>query len=339
MPSKLAEGRAKYGLKEYLLRDATQRINKLFFKSTRKTLLDAFRRIGVRDGITVCVHASLSSLGYVEGGANAVIDALLEALGNDGCLVMPAFSMAGSMQDYLRRNETFDVRNTPSSVGAIAEAFRKRAGVHRSLHPTNSVLAAGRGAEELLRGHEDSLTPYGFETPYGRLAEREDAFILMLNTHVHSLLHHVQERVDFPNLFLDGEVDARCIDYHGQTKVVRTRVMRPRTPYYVAIPAPAGAEPDWALLHDFALLFPARRDREAASLGYRFAGYSPILERRQQLLRDGTLTAVPVGRGEVGLLNAKRFVRAVQPEFEESLRRFRAYYDVDYINARKLRFG
>jgi hypothetical protein len=252
---------------------------------------------------------------------------------------MPAFSMAGSMQDYLSRGDTFDVRTTPSNVGAIAETFRKHEGVLRSLHPTNSLVAYGKGAAELLRGHESSPTPYGAATPYGRMAEQDGAYILMINTHIHSLLHHVQERVGFPNLFLDGEAEARCVGYDGQVRTVRTRVMRPKIPYYVAIPPASGDAPDWALLHDFSLLFPSQRDRVAEQLGYRFSGYPAIPRRRQQLLDSGILRAVRVGRGEIGLLDARRYVRAIQPEFEQSIARYRSYYDVDYIKSRNLKFG
>jgi aminoglycoside 3-N-acetyltransferase len=339
MLSKLAAGRAKYGLKKFLRREANTQINKLLFKSTRKTLANAFRQVGVRGDVTVCVHASLSGLGYIEGGASTVVDALLDAIGNDGCLVMPAFSMEGSMEEYLHRGETFEVRTTPSRVGAIAEAFRKRDGVLRSLHPTNSLVALGRGAAELLKDHDASTTPYGMATPYGRMAEQENAYILMINTHVHSLLHHIQERVDFPNLFLDGDVEAHYTGYDGQTKVMRTRVMRPRTPYYVAVPAPSGAAPDWALLHDFSLVYPKQRDKTVAELGYRFDAYPELQQRRQRFLDDGTLTSRRLGRGEIGLLNAARFVRAIQPRFEDSIGKYRSYYDVDYIKSKNLPFG
>jgi aminoglycoside 3-N-acetyltransferase len=341
MFNSLARGRQKYGLKKYLIREANNTINKLLFKSTRKTLVDAFRAVGVRGQITLCVHASLSRLGYIEGGAATVVDALIEAIGDDGCLAMPAFSMDGTMKHYLDRGETFDVRNTPSHVGAIAEVFRRRDGVLRSVHPSHSLTALGSGAASLLRDHDQSLTPYGYATPYGRMVEDENAYILMINTHIHSLLHHVQERVDFPNLFLDEETEAQCIDYDGQLKTVRTKIMRPRVPYYVAIPPATGPEPDWALLHDFSLMFPTRRDKIVAELGYRFDNHEKLNQRRRQFEQDGILTARKLGRGEIGLLNVARFVRAIQPEFEESIAKYRAYYEMGYIEDKsaKLAFG
>lgn len=339
MRSRLRVGRRKYGLKSFLLREANNGLNRLVFKSGHRALVEAFRSVGICRGMRVCVHASLSQLGYVEGGAHAVVDALLESVGPDGCLVMPAFSMSGTMKQHLERKQVFDVRATPSSVGAVAEAFRTRNGVIRSLHPTNSVIATGPGAEELLRGHEDSPTPYGHATPYGRLTEDENAYILMINTHVQSLLHHIQERVAFPNLFLDEMASSECVDAEGKSRIVQTRVMRPKVPYYVAIPAKRGPAPEWAMLHDFALIFPTSRQHTVAKLGYRFDGHRTLLARRQQLIDLGILRSRKLGRGEIGLLSAARFVRFIQPEFEQSIGKYRQYYDIDYIQSVMPTFG
>ena len=338
MLEKLKRGRRKYGLSRYLSREMNHAIDKWLSRSSKQSLVKLFELLGVR-GKTVCVHASLSRLGYIEGGADTVIDALIESVGPDGCIVMPAFSLRSTMKQYIDQGEVFDVHNTPSNVGTIAEVFRCREGVLRSLHPTNSLTALGVGAAELLRGHEDSLTPYGFATPYGKLAERDDACILMLNTHVHSLLHHIQERVDFPNLFLAEQAEVRFIDANGSKRTMTTKIMRPRLPYFVAIPSVAGEEPDWAILHDFALMFPSHRETVVRQLGYRFDGFKSLYSRRRRLIKDGILTTQSVGRGEIGLLKAAQFVRAVQPDFEESIERFRRYYSLEYLTERKLTYG
>ena len=102
--------------------------------------------LGVRPGGALLVHASLRALGPLPpGGAEDVIRGLLEALGPDGTLLMPALSYASVSP----RSPVFDVLVTPSCVGALPEFFRTRPGTLRSVHPTHSVCALGRLAAEL----------------------------------------------------------------------------------------------------------------------------------------------------------------------------------------------
>lgn len=59
---------------------------------TRSTLAEQLGHLGVTPGETLLVHSSLSSLGWVNGGAVAVVQGLLDALGPDGTLVVPTQS-------------------------------------------------------------------------------------------------------------------------------------------------------------------------------------------------------------------------------------------------------
>ena len=52
----------------------------------------ALKDLGVRKGQAIMVHTSLSSLGYVCGGAQSVIEALLESVGDEGTIMMPTQS-------------------------------------------------------------------------------------------------------------------------------------------------------------------------------------------------------------------------------------------------------
>ncbi len=115
--------------------------------ATVRSLEADFRALGVRPGMTLLVHSSLSSLGWVCGGAMAVILALESVLAAEGTLVMPTHSYAWSdpagwrnpavPKDWaeLCRNEmpAFDPAWTPTSeMGAIPETFRSQPGVVRS---------------------------------------------------------------------------------------------------------------------------------------------------------------------------------------------------------------
>lgn len=317
-------------------RKASRTLNRTFYRIDREMLTKGFRRIGLERGMSVCVHAALSRLGHIDGGPDAVIDAIMEIVGADGAVLMPSYPTGGSTARYLDSGGEFDVRNSPSKVGLVSEIFRKREGVDRSLHPTNPVAGWGAGAKAFLLDHGKSPTPYGPETPYGRLAAAENGYILMMETHVHSFLHHLQEMVDFPNLYLPGEREVSLIDWDGARRTMRTAVMRTRIPYFVAIPAVSGDEPDWAVLHDFALLFPRNQRRIVRRLGYRFDGYKRLYERQAELEREGIFRTTRLGKGEIGLLQAGRFAERIKPEFSELIERFRRFYDPEEIAARKL---
>jgi aminoglycoside 3-N-acetyltransferase len=135
---------------------------------TIETLKKDFFNIGLRDGMTVLVHSSLSSIGWVCGGAVAVILSLESVLGSNGTLVMPAHS--GDLSDpknwenppvpenwWQIIKETmppYDPYMAPTrGVGIIPEVFRKQKGVLRSSHPQVSFIAKGKNAEFITTGH------------------------------------------------------------------------------------------------------------------------------------------------------------------------------------------
>jgi len=160
---------------------------------TRTSLADDLALLGIAPGMTLIVHASLARIGFVVGGAPAVIYALMDALGPDGTLVMPTFS--GSLTDpatwrdppvpadwhaLVRANILpFDAARTPTRLmGQIAEQFRSWPGVQRSNHPVTSLAAWGRHARYLVERHSLAWS-LGDETPMGRLYEL-DGWILLL---------------------------------------------------------------------------------------------------------------------------------------------------------------
>jgi aminoglycoside 3-N-acetyltransferase len=138
---------------------------------TRERIVEDLGRLGVERGQTLLVNASLSHLGWVDGGARTVVEALRDAVGRDeGTVVVPAgteenssFSRAhraatkGMTWDELRayRNlmPAFDKHTTPSGMGAIAEALRTSDGAVRSDHPQSSFAAIGPAAKSLMAGH------------------------------------------------------------------------------------------------------------------------------------------------------------------------------------------
>ena len=170
----------------------------------------AIRDLGVLPGETVLVHSSFKSLGPIAGGIETVVWSFLQAIGTDGTLLMPALSYA------LRPPETFDVRLTPTNVGAIPEYFRAREGTRRSLHPTHSVCAVGRRMRELLDDHELDCTPCGRHSPFRKITETRGKIVMLgCGVRPNTTMHDIEEYVEPPYLY-DGQTCLFTIrDRHG----------------------------------------------------------------------------------------------------------------------------
>lgn len=326
----LTSGKVSPALKKYFAKRSRYYTYQVSAPLTRHTIVNALRDIELSTGDVVCVHSSFSSLGYVTGGPGTFIEALEEVVGASGTIMMPTFSMTGSMQSYLESGEVFDIGRTPSKVGVVTETFRQWPGVRRSLHPTNSVAAKGPLASELLAGHEQSIRPFGLETPFGRLAPYGGK-ILMINTHIHSFLHHVQDLVHFPNLYLDGTRTTRVINENGVQSTIETQVMRARVPYYVILPGTDGCQEDYALLHDYALIFPESRAPSLLKAGFRLNNHPAIWERQKALEAQNIFRTADLGAARVGLLQAAPFLDAIRPELESLLAEYRSSYSVEKI--------
>jgi aminoglycoside 3-N-acetyltransferase len=137
--------------------------------ATSRSITEDLVSLGVRPGSMLLIHSSLSALGWVCGGAPAVICALLNALGPTGTLVMPTHStqltdpaswtsppVPDSWWETIREASLpYDPAITPTrGMGAIAEAFRSWPGVVRSAHPlswTKSSRDSFRAFNEELR--------------------------------------------------------------------------------------------------------------------------------------------------------------------------------------------
>lgn len=179
-------------------------------------LAGQLRDLGLRPGMDLLVHSSLRRLGPVAGGADAVIDVLLEALGPEGTLVMSTVSNKVTPEQPL-----FHVTHTPSSVGALSNVFRARPGTVRSLHPVHSVAACGPRAGWYTRGHHRAATPWSPETPYGRLM-RAGGHLLLLGTDfaANSCLHALEIEARVPGLHTAGSTTLQVIDAAGRFHAV-----------------------------------------------------------------------------------------------------------------------
>jgi len=156
----------------------------------KETLIHGFSGF-LSQGMRILVHSSLSSFGKVEGGALSVITALEEVITPEGLIMMPAFTYG---------RDVFEPLKSPSHTGLISEEFRRGEGVKRSMHPTHSVCAWGKRADDFLNGHQVEA-PFSLGTPIHKLA-LENGFILLLGVgqEANSLMHVAQELAGVPYL-------------------------------------------------------------------------------------------------------------------------------------------
>lgn len=201
---------------------------------TRAALAAGLARLGIAHGDTLFVHSSLKSLGYVEGGALAVIGALQDAVGPQGTLLLPTYYLPGgtvraacAMPDYV-----FDPRRHGTHMGRLPEAFLASAGVRRSIHPTHSVSAWGRHAADLTEAHHRAPSIFGMESPWQRFIACDHAKVLGLGISMGpvTFYHALEDAMGdaFPVPVWEGSTRLlACLDHAGRRWDVPVRPFDP----------------------------------------------------------------------------------------------------------------
>jgi len=183
------------------------------YPNTIATLKKDFEVLGIRPGLVVIMHSSLSAIGWTVGGPVAVINALMQVLTSKGTLVMPTFSsdntdpsdwenppVPDSWWDIIRNEmPPYDPEITPTrGIGIIAETFRKWPNVIRSNHPTSSFAAWGNHAKYITQNHE-LIADLGEDSPLARIYELDGKILLIGVSHENnSSLHLAEYRSDYP---------------------------------------------------------------------------------------------------------------------------------------------
>lgn len=170
----------------------------------KSEIIAALEKLGLTKGDNVIVHTSLSQFGYVCGGAQTVIEALIETVGSEGTIMMPAQSWKNldpqtgvhwdvdkEYWDIIRENwPAYDAKLTPTNtMGAVAESFRSWPGAVRSNHPARSFAAWGKNALYLTENH-DLSDIFGETSPLAKLYKLNGKVLLLgvdydKNTSIH----------------------------------------------------------------------------------------------------------------------------------------------------------
>ena len=181
---------------------------------TVESLADDLVALGVQPGSTVLVHSSLSSMGWVCGGAVAAILALETVIRPYGALVMPTHSgdlsdpsgwhhppVPESWWDEIRKSmPPFDPEMTPTrGMGVIPETFRNQTDVVRSRHPQLSFAAWGEAGLPIVSDH---ALDYGLgeQSPLARIYDT-DGWVLLIGVGYDSntSFHLGEIRAEYPD--------------------------------------------------------------------------------------------------------------------------------------------
>lgn len=182
----------------------------------------------IQKGDTVFIHSSMRNL-YLDFGKNEIFSLLQEAVGEEGTLAFPCWHFNVRAEDYIKEHPVvFDIRNSPSAMGKIPDELRMNPRAFRSFHPTNSVVAVGKNAGELVKGHETDIYPCGVQSPFYKLIQF-NAKIVGVGVTVDNLtfVHAVEDTMKekFPVKTRNDEVySCSCIDFNGKEQIIKTLV-------------------------------------------------------------------------------------------------------------------
>jgi aminoglycoside 3-N-acetyltransferase len=161
---------------------------------TRSMIKKDLQKLGLGEGDWVLMHSSLKSLGYVKGGANTVIAAVMELVREQGLFMVPTFT-------FTNFTPFFDCQNTPSQMGLITETLRLREDSVRSWHPRHSVGVLGEKAKQVVSGHLQAGSA-GRGSPIDKLA-KQGGYVLLLGVGhtVNTAIHTAEVYAELPYLY------------------------------------------------------------------------------------------------------------------------------------------
>lgn len=177
----------------------------------KNDVFEFLKNIGIKSNDTVLIHTSMRSIGEVSGGCDGLIDAFCEYL-SDGLFIVPSHTWDSVNKD----NPHFNVRTSTPCTGALCRVAVTRTDGVRSLHPTHSMVAFGKGAKEYVSGEEKLHTPTPDNGAWGRLSENNAKILLIGVGHNRNTYFHViDEILDIEGRLEDEPFEAIITDYDG----------------------------------------------------------------------------------------------------------------------------
>lgn len=194
-------------------------INNIIKKNNSKTSLLDVRKLlkydfDISKGDNIIVASSFGNLN-AEYTPKELISLLQDIVSKEGNIVMP-FYPPGNSYEWAKSGKIFDMKMTPSSMGILTQTFSEMPDVLKSKHPTKAVVVWGKNAEEIVKGHEYSTTPFYWDSPYGWfiINSSKSLGLGLKNIPIfHSIEDIILEKV---SLYKKDKVNLKLKDYNAE---------------------------------------------------------------------------------------------------------------------------
>lgn len=206
----------------------------------------SIEKLGIKKGDVLLVHSSIRNFFYgslsktspehsnIIDYSKAVIEMLIDLLGNEGTLIFPTDSISTNLARWSLKKKTFNYKRMPSIRGWLSEVFRQRKDVTRSTHPMYNLTAWGKKAQEIIEKNKLSQ-PYTMDkkSPWYKFTQLNGKILLLGVTHDSNSCIHLPEYLypeKFPIcLYMQKPYPIKYIDYKGREQTIN--LMMHNVPY------------------------------------------------------------------------------------------------------------
>lgn len=184
--------------------------------NTRDSLLNQLKKSKIDPEGTLMVHSSMKAIGETKGGADTVLDVLIDYM-KDGLVLFPTHSWSEKNLE----NSVYDPEKEKSCTGILTNLAMKRPGAVRSLHPTHSVTAIGKRAEEYIRKDDNVSTPCPRNGCFFGLYDELHGQIAFLGAKMtkNTFIHCLEEYLQIPDRISNVPKDITIVTKESKKKV------------------------------------------------------------------------------------------------------------------------
>ena len=156
-------------------------------------LIHHLHKLGIKKGDCLIVHSSTDSI-KMNAPANELLDSLIDLVGKDGTLALPAFPK----EDLLKKENgiaIYDPKRSVAWTGMLPNLMLRKKGAVRSCFPYNPLIAIGKDAEEIMRHNLDTDLAHDQKSCWGACVEKHAKilFIGIPSYHSNTILHTIED--------------------------------------------------------------------------------------------------------------------------------------------------